>query len=95
MVGACCMSAITPIGKMYKYDKINSLMHQSQCTDVADMPAAIDKSEKELRTCKDRTGADFPEVLNMPILLQMMPPSYRREFEAQLGISYAHRSYEV
>ena len=59
------------------------------------MPAAIDKFEKEVRTLKDRTRAEFPEVLNMRILLQMISPSYRREVEAQFRISGADRSYEV
>ena len=36
-----------PIGELYSYDKINSLMHQAQVKDIGDMPAAIDKFERE------------------------------------------------
>ena len=80
---------------MYTFDKLTSLMHQTAVKSMAEMPAAIDRIEKDIRTFNDRTGETFPEMFKMPILLQLIPPAYKREIEASFRISGADKSYET
>ena len=75
-----------PIGETL-HMAINSLMRQLQCKDVSNIPAAINKFEKDLCTLKDR--------MTMPILLLMIPTTDLREVEDQLRISGADRTCEV
>ena len=72
---------------------MNSLMHRAQDKDIGDLPAAIDKFEREVARFKERTGLEFPEMLKMPILLQMVPPVVRREVEIQFRISGVDKTY--
>ena len=72
------------VGEMYTYDKMNSIMHQTAAKSISQMPAAIAKFEKDLKVFHERTGEAFPEVLKLPILIQMIPSSWKKEFETQL-----------
>ena len=80
---------------MYTYDKMNSLMHQHQVKSISAMPAAIAKFEKDLKVFFDRTGETFPEVLKLPILLQMVPAAWKKEIEAQFRVPGAAKTYEA
>ena len=82
-----------PIGEMYTFDKMNDLMHQTMCKNMSDMPAAIDKFEKDIRMFKDRTGQDFPEILKMPLLLQMIPTIWKREVDARFRLTGSDKTY--
>ena len=72
------------IGELYTYDKMNAMMHQTACKHISAMPASIAAFEKDLKIFRERTNTDFPEVLKLPILIQMIPTTWKKEFETQL-----------
>ena len=72
---------------------MSSLIYQAQVKDIGDLPAAIDQFEREVVRFKERTGLEFPEMLKMPILLQMVPPAVRRAVEIKFRISGVDRTY--
>ena len=62
-----------PIGETYTFDKINTLMHPIRCKNMSELPSTIEKWEAGLRQYEDRSGESFPESMNIPILMQMIP----------------------
>ena len=62
-----------PVGETYTFDKMNALMHQSRARNMAELPAAIDTWESNVRKFEERSGESFPEVMRMPVLMQMIP----------------------
>ena len=82
------------VGEMYSYDKMNAIMRQPMVKNIADLPGAIAKFEKDLKTFRERTDNEFPEMLKLPILIQMIPQSWKKEFEAQFRVPGAERTYE-
>ena len=62
-----------PIGETYTFDKMNSLMHQPRCKTMAELPGAIDKWEQSVKQYEERSSELFPEVMKMPVLMQMVP----------------------
>ena len=82
------------VSEMYTYEKMNSLMHQSQCKSIVDLPAAVSKFERDCKTFHERTGESFPQLLKLPILLQMIPAAWKKEMEAQFRVTGQDKSYE-
>ena len=82
------------IGEMYTLDKMNSLMHGKVCKSIADMPIAIADFEKNLKVFSERTGQTFPNILKLPILMQMVPLSWKKEVEAHFRVPSATKTYE-
>ena len=68
-------------GELYTFDKVNAMMRQTQAKHISDMPASIAKFEKDIKTFETRTGKEFPEMMKLPILIQMIPASWKKEFE--------------
>ena len=62
-----------PVGETYTFDKMNALMHQSRARNMTELPAAIDTWEASVRKFEERSGEMFPEVMRMPVLMQMIP----------------------
>ena len=83
------------IGELYTVDKMNSIMHQKAVRHISEMPAAISKFEKDLKVFRERVGSDFPEILKLPILMQMIPQSWKKEFDSQFRNPTAVKSYEA
>ena len=80
------------VGEMYTDDEMKSLMHQYQVKTISAMPAAIAKFEKDVKVFFDRTDETFPEVLKLPILLQMIPAAWKEEIEAQFRVPGAAKT---
>lgn len=63
------------VGEMYTYDKMSAIMRQNPVKHISEIPVATAKFEKDLKVFRERTGTGFPEVLKLPLLLQMIRPS--------------------
>ena len=74
---------------------MSSIMHQTAAESISQMPASTAKFEKDLKVFHDRTGEAFPEVLKLPILIQMIPSSRKKEFETLLRASGAIKTCEA
>ena len=70
-----------PSGGRYELDRMNSMLARKQCKDLSDLPAAIDVLERDLRTYEATMGAAFPPEWKIPLLLQLMPESHKRELQ--------------
>lgn len=81
-------------GEMYTFDKMNSIMKQSPVKHISTMPAAIAKFEKDLKVFRERTSTEFPDILKLPILIQMIPTKWTQHFEAQFRMPGVVKSYE-
>ena len=73
---------------------MNSLMHQTQCKSIVDLPAAVSKFERDCKTFQERTGELFPQMMKLPILLQMIPAAWKKEMESQFRVNGQDKSYE-
>ena len=82
------------VGEMYTFDKMNAIMKQSPAKNIAELPASIAKFERDLKTFRERTNTEFPEVLKLPILIQMIPMAWKKEFETTFRQPGADRTYE-
>ena len=83
------------VGEMYTYDKMNAIMKQSPTKHISEIPMAIAKFEKDLKVFRERTDSEFPEVLKLPILIQMIPTAWKREFETQFRTPGSTKTYEA
>ena len=57
--------------------------------------SSIAKLEKDLEVFHERTGEAFPEVLKQPTFIQIIPTSWKKEFETQLRSSGALKTYDA
>ena len=56
---------------------MNSIVHQTSAKSISAMPSAISKFEKDLKLLHERAGQAFPDVRKLPILIQMLPTSWK------------------
>ena len=82
------------VGEMYTFDKMNAIMKQNPAKNISELPASIAKFERDLKTFRERTSTEFPEVLKLPILIQMIPMAWKKEFETTFRQPGADRTYE-
>ena len=71
----------TPTGGRYELDKLNAMLARKQCKDLSDLPAALDILKKDLKLYEATMGKPFPEDFKIPILLQMVPESHKKELQ--------------
>ena len=74
---------------------MNTIMKQNHAKNIAELPAIIAKFERDLKTFRKRTETELPEVIKLPILIQMIPTSWKKEFETQFRQPGADRTYEA
>ena len=60
---------------------MNSMLARKQCKDRSDLRVAIDVLERDLRTYEATMGTAFPPEWKIPLLLQLMPESHKRELQ--------------
>ena len=70
-----------PKSGTFELDRMLSLMQRKQCSNISELPAAVDQLEKDLRGYDARSSSPFPENLKMPLLIQMIPKAYKHEIE--------------
>ena len=66
------------VGEMYTFDRVSVIMHQVPVKSISAMPASMPKFEKDLTLPQQRAGTQFPGILMFPILIQMIPTSWKR-----------------
>ncbi len=62
-----------PVGEDYEFEAAESLMTRERCKDVVDLPAAIEKWQRDLNAYQERTGEKMPERWSVPVLFRMIP----------------------
>ena len=82
------------VGELYTFDKMNAIMKQSPAKNISEIPAAIARFEKDLKIFRERTETEFPEVLKLPILMQMIPVNWKKEFDTRFRDPGYVKSYE-
>ena len=70
-----------PAGGRFELDRMTLLLSRKQCATLADLPAAIDKLERDLRNYEANTNLTFPSEWKIPLLLQLMPASHQKELQ--------------
>ena len=70
-----------PSGGRFELDRMTLLLSRKQCANLSDLPAAIDKLERDLRNYETNTSLVFPAEWKIPLLLQLMPASHQKELQ--------------
>ena len=70
-----------PSGGRFELDRMTLLLSRKQCANLSDLPAAIDKLERDLRNYEANTNLVFPAEWKIPLLLQLMPASHQKELQ--------------
>ena len=78
--------------EMYTLDRTNSIMKQSPAKPISVMPAAIAKFERDLKVFRERTLTEVPDILKLPILIQMIPTAWAKHFESQFRMPGAEKT---
>ena len=65
-----------PSGGAYELDATMALMTLSPCRDMAALPGAVAKFERDYKACEKRTGQKFPQEWKAPAFLRMLPKSH-------------------
>ena len=81
-----------PTGGRHELERMTHLLHRKQCSSLAAVPAAADKLERDIRAYEDRGDVAFPEEWEIPLLLQMLPESHKKELEMKFTLG--ERKYE-
>ena len=56
---------------------MDAIMKQNAVKHISDLPAAIANFQKDLNIFRERTDGEYPEVLKLPFLFQMIPSSQK------------------
>ena len=75
-----------PQGGRFQLATVMNLMRRTQVKTIAELPAAADKLEKDIREFEKRAPEKFPEYLKMPLLAQLLPDKVREEVERKFGL---------
>ena len=75
-----------PTGGSHALNRMTQLLQRKRCKDLVEMPSAVDQLEKDIRSYEQRGGTAFPEEWKSPLLLQLIPEAYRREFDSKFII---------
>ena len=70
-----------PSGGRFELDRMTLLLSRKQCPSLSELPAAIDKLERDLRNYEANTSLVFPPEWKIPFLLQLMPASHQKELQ--------------
>lgn len=62
-----------PVGEDYEFEAAESLMTRDRCKDIVDLPAAIERWQRDLNLYQERTGEKMPERWSVPVLFRMIP----------------------
>ena len=82
------------VGEMCTFDKRSAIMKQNPAKNIAELPASIAKFERDLRTFRERTDTELPPQLKLPIFIQMIQTTWKKEFETTFRQPIADRTYE-
>ncbi len=75
-----------PKGGRFELDSMTKLLTRERCTSVAQIPAAVDKFEKEIAAYEIRSNNPFPPEWKTPILLKMLPKKEADELNMKFGL---------
>ena len=67
-----------PQGGRFQLNSLINLMNRKQCQSLAELPAAADRLEKEIREYETRSTDKFPEEMKLPLPAQMLRPQGAR-----------------
>ena len=83
----------SPSGGQYEMDMMNALMNPSAAKTLSELPAAIDRFERNLRTYEAKTGRQFPPEWKTPIFMKLVPKTHLEQIQHkyQMGM----RDYET
>ena len=75
-----------PKGGRFELDTMTKLLTRERCTNVAQIPAAVDKFEREIAAYEIRSNNAFPPEWKTPILLKMLPKKEADELNIKFGL---------
>ena len=67
-----------PSGGRFQLDQMTTMLHRKPCKDVTELPAAIDKLEKDFRSYEQNSEKRFPEEWKIPLLRDLLPAAYKK-----------------
>ena len=74
-----------PSGGQYELDAMMALMSLTAVRDVAALPGAISKFERDLALYERRSGRAFPEEFKIPAFLKLLPKGYERDLKQKFA----------
>lgn len=66
-------SRYDPVGEMFTFDKMTSLMHRERCKSMNELPAALERWTRDLQQYEKKSGKSLQEDMRAPIIFQMIP----------------------
>ena len=77
----------SPSGGQFELDMMGALMNPRKASKIADLPAEIQRFERNIRTYESKTGRAFPAEWKTPTFLKILPDSHKEELvrRFQLG----------
>ena len=82
-----------PSGGRHELSRITNILTREQCSNLSQLPRAVDDLESDFRKYNARTGHTFPLEWRLPLLLQTLPQSHKDELE--LKYCMGNRDYET
>ena len=82
-----------PSGGRYELEMMSRIMNPTKVGRIQDLPGAILRFERDVRTYEARTGRQFPLEWKTPTFLKLLPDSHRDELERRYMMGT--RDYET
>ena len=70
------MGRYNPSGGAYELDSMMALMAMKPVKDLASLPGAVARFERDFRSYEKRSGRPFPEEWKVPAFLRLLPASH-------------------
>ena len=75
-----------PTGGRFELDRMAHLLQRKQCKTLSEVPAAVDVLERDMLGYETRSSVKFPEEWKLPLLLQILPETHRKELEVKFSM---------
>ena len=75
-----------PAGGQMELAKMQHLLHKTAVKTITELPSAVDAFEREVEMYNKRNPDKFPEPWKLPILLELIPASHKRELTMRYGM---------
>ena len=72
-----------PVGEQFTFDRMTSLLTRERCKNIGELPAAIEKWNRDLSLYERKTGKTLEKEWRVPIIFQMVPAANMSEIKAR------------
>ena len=73
-------------GGKFALDQVTHMLQRKACANLSDIPAAVDKLERDFREYELRSPHKFPQEWKLPLLRELLPAAHRKDLDMKFTL---------